>query len=90
MWVEWNQLLTPKEHEEMRFVAEVTALAAQHRVEDIARQDAFEDRIERRYRTSLTVQFFLALVAAAVALIGARLLPFYAINPQQHVTTTTK
>ena len=68
---------TASEHEEMDIVRKLNELHEKQRREDIERQDTHEDRIDKRFRMYLLVQFLLAVLGGVVALIGAKLLPFF-------------
>ena len=75
--MEFHPALSPKEHIEMKLLRQVEARNREWRDEEMRLQDEFEKRMERRHNTTLAVQFLLALLAAAVALIAAKLLPFF-------------
>ena len=87
-FMQWQKGRSPKEHSEMELLKKVQAMHVQHRREDTERQDEFEDRIERRHQEMQTssrrqhavrilMQFLLAILGGAVALVGARLIPWW-------------
>jgi len=76
-YVGLNPALSPKEHIEMKILHQVKAEHREWRDEEQRRQDKFEERIIRRHKTTLVFQFLLAIMAAVVALIAAKLLPFF-------------
>ena len=61
----------------MKLLQQVEARNREWRDEEMRRQDAFEDRIERRYRVNLIMQALVAVVAVVGTLIAAKLLPFF-------------
>jgi hypothetical protein len=82
----WEPSKTPEKHEEMAILEQMRAETAAFRRETerteerrhqemFAWQEKVEKNVERRHWSSLLIQFLLALFAAIVALIGAKLLP---------------
>lgn len=61
----------------MAFLQEVEVRIQRWRIEDVQERQQFENRIERRHRTSLIVQLLIAVVGGIVALVAAKLLPFF-------------
>ena len=87
-FMKWQMGKSPKEHSEMEFLEKIQNEHRANRQEDIARQDAFEERVERRHREAqssswrqhasrLVVQFLIALLALATAFVVNHFIPFY-------------
>lgn len=87
-FIKWRSHLSPKEHDEMKLLQEVERRTKEWRDEDVAWRENVDGDIDKRFKeeqriaarrhiATVILQFLLAILAGAIMLIGARLLPFW-------------
>ena len=81
MVLEAQQKAREAEQRESAFREATEARLKEWRDDDVARQDKLEANVDRRHQATLLVQFWLAILAAAITLIASKFLPWFS-GPQ--------